>query len=63
MGKYTKLALTVNLVLFVLMFLLHLYRVIFGFYAQIGNWIIPIWLNVVALVVLLVVIYLNYKAL
>ncbi|MBI2148302.1 hypothetical protein HYU23_01355 [Candidatus Woesearchaeota archaeon] len=63
MGKYTKLALTVNVVVFSLIFLLHLFRIISGFEVRFGSLIIPNWISYIALVVALVLIYLNYKGL
>ena len=63
MGKNTKLALTLNIVFFVLVLLVHLYRILTGFYVQIGGWIVPIWLNVVGVVIIMLLLYLNYKAL
>ena len=63
MAKNTKLVLTVNLVIFVLIFLLHLIRGFTGFSAQFGNWVVPVWLSGVAALVALVLVYLNYKAL
>ncbi len=63
MAKNTKLALTINLVFFVLVLLLHLYRIFSGLYIQVGEWFVPIWLNIIAVVIMLVLIYINYKAL
>lgn len=63
MAKNTKLALTINLVIFILIFLLHLIRIFTGFYAQIGDWIIPLWASWIAVIVSLTLVYINYKAL
>lgn len=63
MAKNTKLVLTINLVIFVLISLLHLVRVFTGFYAQIGDFVIPVWFSWIAVLVSLVFVYLNYKAL
>ena len=63
MGKYTKLALTVNIVVFSLIFLLHLFRLITGSSAQFAGWTVSMWLSYVALVISAFLIYLNYKAL
>lgn len=59
----TRTVLTVNLVIFSLIFLLHLIRIFTGFHAQFGNWIVPIWVSWLAGIISLVVVYLNYKAL
>ncbi len=63
MGKNTKLTLTINLVLFLLVFVLHALRLIFGVNAQFGSWNVPLWLSIIALAVSGLMIYLNYKAL
>jgi len=61
--NYTKTALTASLVIFSLIFLLHVIRILTGFHAQMGTWVVPIWLNVIAAIISLVVMYLNYKGL
>ena len=63
MGKYTKLALTANIVVFSLVFLLHLSRILLNFDLKFANWFVPVWLNYIALVVVGLLIYLNYKGL
>lgn len=63
MGKKVKLALTINIIFFVLIMIVHVYRIFTGFHAQFGSWVVPIWLNIVAVIILLLLIYLNYKAL
>ena len=63
MGKNTKLALTLNIVFFVLVLLVHLYRIFTRFDVEFGNWSVPVWLNVVGVVIVLLLLYVNYKAL
>lgn len=63
MAKNTKLALTINLVFFILIFLLHLLRIFYRWDAAIGGWIVPFWLSWIAVLLSGILIYLNYKAL
>ena len=63
MGKNTKLALTVNIIIFSLIFLLHLYRIITNTTAKFGIWVVPIWISYLGLVVAAILVYINYKGL
>ncbi|MBS3151950.1 hypothetical protein J4230_00920 [Candidatus Woesearchaeota archaeon] len=63
MVKYTKLALAINIVVFSLIFLLHLFRIVSNYSAKFGNWIVPMWVSYLALIALAFLIYINYKAL
>ena len=62
MGKNTKLTLTIDLIIFILIFLLHLLRLVFGWGANFAGWAVPMWLSWVALVLAAVLVWLNYKA-
>ena len=63
MGKYTKLALTLSVVVFLVIFLIHVVRLFTGFYLQVGSWVVPVWVNAIAALIAAVLVYLNYKAL
>lgn len=63
MAKNTKLALTINLVIFIIIFFLHLLRIFYKWDAAIGGWVVPLWLSWIAIIISLVLVYLNYKAL
>ncbi len=63
MAKNTKLALTLSLVIFLFIFVVHLLRVIFGWHAQIGDLVIPVWISIIAFVIAGLMIYTNYRAL
>lgn len=63
MGKNTKLALTLNLLFLIIILAVHLLRIFTGFYIKIADWVVPVWINIMAAVIILVLIYLNYKAL
>lgn len=56
-----KTLLKINIVLFSLIFLVHLYRLIFYFSVQVSGWEVPIWLNIIAVVIVAIIIWLNYK--
>ena len=63
MGKNTKLALTLNLLFFIIILAVHLLRIFTGFYVKISDWVVPVWISIVGSIIILVLIYLNYKAL
>ncbi len=63
MGKYTKLALTINVVLFLVVFIIHVVRLFTGFYIEFGNFVVPIWVSAFGALIAAVLIYLNYRAL
>lgn len=44
----TKTYFTATAALFAIIALLHLYRILRGFEAHVGNWMVPMWLSVVA---------------
>jgi len=48
-------------VIFSLIAVLHFLRLVFGWEAVIGGWMLPTWLSVVALVVALVLAYKAFK--
>ena len=56
-----KTVLGINIVFFSIIGLLHLIRLFTQWPAQLGNWIIPVWASGVALVVAVVLVYLNSK--
>ncbi|HLC86074.1 MAG TPA: hypothetical protein VJG30_02220 [Candidatus Nanoarchaeia archaeon] len=56
-----KTLLKINIALFSVVFLVHLYRIIFYFPVSIGSWEVPVWFNVLFLLISLVLILLNYK--
>ena len=63
MGKNPKLALTLNLIFFLIVFVIHLLRLILGFEVNFASWAVPSWISIVAVFVIGILIYLNYKAL
>lgn len=62
MARNLKATLTLNLVVFTIVFLLHFYRLIWGVGLNFGGYLIPNWLTILFLVLLIGLIYLNYKA-
>ena len=58
---YNKIFLKTVGVIFSLIAVLHFLRLVFGWEAVIGGWMLPTWLSVVALVVALVLAYKAFK--
>lgn len=56
-----KTVLTINIVFFSLIALLHLVRLILQWPAQIASWIIPVWLSAVGVIIAVVLAYVNGK--
>ncbi|OGY63750.1 MAG: hypothetical protein A3I24_02265 [Candidatus Harrisonbacteria bacterium RIFCSPLOWO2_02_FULL_41_13b] len=48
-------------VIFSLIAVLHFFRLVFGWEAVIGGWMVPVWLSVVALVIASVLAYKAFK--
>ncbi len=58
-----KSVLKLNILLFSLILLVHLYRAIFYFPAQIYGWEVPRWINLIFAVIASIFVAINYKAL
>lgn len=56
-----KTVLGINVALFSVIGLIHLFRVILGWPMQFANWNVPVWLSGVGLVVAGVLVYFNAK--
>jgi len=54
---------TATLVLFILVVAVHLTRIINGWDFSIGNALIPIWVSWIAVILLAILLYHNYKLL
>jgi len=55
--------LVVHVLLFSLIGLLHLLRILFQWNIVFGTWFVPYWLNVLALLLAFLLLYLNIKQL
>ncbi len=59
--KDLKSVLITNIIIFSLIFIIHLIRIITKFHVQFGDFIVPIWINYLVVIISAFIIYTNYK--
>jgi branched-subunit amino acid permease len=56
-----KTVLWINVIVFAIVAIFHLLRVLLNWDLQIGNWLAPVWLSVIAVIITATMVYLNSK--
>ena len=56
-----KTVLKINVVIFALVAIVHLLRALLGWELQLGNWMAPVWVSVIAVLLTVALVYLNGK--